>query len=353
MATQNSIIGYAPQPYFIDQPGWSSQCTVDVVSGSVENEAGIFDPDLSNYTTIIPPSGTNGFYADIYFSKDDVHLVNESMMVGLIGCSLKTYEDDGGGPDYDTEFEEDIVCSIKTSSVLATDIWHVGYAHNSNNELKRFCGTSMPGIISGGTSNLIIPECGKAKGSGNQGAVTVELWRLSANVTARPHAYFTIGHLFIGVEVPIVIDPTTFSWKMGLKNARFFSRDEGAISSDGTLIRSATGQIIKIINENIIGSEVTAISPSGAGFDIPSAVTYSANFIDLSKVNNSYPIVLNPYPYSAQANIITVEGFNLTARQNFFSIYGFLDNAFEFTPGEYRDGLNSEYKARFRIQETR
>lgn len=78
------------------------------------------------------------------------------------------------------------------------------------------------------------------------------------------------------------------------------------------------------------------------------------NFFDMTKVNNSYPVLFSPYPMPAiTASGITAEEANGTARQNFYSIYGFLDNPIEFLTGEYRDGLDTEYKARFRIQETR
>ena len=49
----------------------------------------------------------------------------------------------------------------------------------------------------------------------------------------------------------------------------------------------------------------------------------------------------------------TVDQLNLTARQNFYSIYGFFEDPLETQVDAYRDGLDSEYRARFRIRETR
>ena len=110
--------------------------------------------------------------------------------------------------------------------------------------------------------------------------------------------------------------------------------------------RMASGEFIKIGNNTIVGTEVTAVSPILADL-VP-------NLFDLTKVNNSYPILFSPYPVGAiPVSSLTVEEANLTARQNFYSIYGFLDDSLELLTGEYRDGLNTEYRARFRIQETR
>jgi hypothetical protein len=68
-------------------------------------------------------------------------------------------------------------------------------------------------------------------------------------------------------------------------------------------------------------------------------------------------VLFNAYPhqtiYTASFVNATPVNENLLARENFFSIYGFLDGRIELQNGEFKDGLDSEYRARFRIQETR
>ena len=279
--------------------------------------------------------------------------------MGLIGCSLKTYEDAASAPDLDTEFEEDIFCIVTVASnVLGSEQECLTYAHNSANAINTFCKQPLPSIISGGTANLICSGLGSPSGAGGAANFDFRFFRLSANVTARPWAKLIIGHMFVGVELPIDIDPNSFQWNLGLKTQRFFARDQGAKSSEGTLVRQASGEIRNILLNDIIGSDVTSLE-----FDatyptyIPDALTTLPNLFDLVKINNSYPLLFNPYPNSFfiadPQSVNDVDGYNLTARQNYFSIYGFMEDDLQLLPGEYQDGLDSKYRARFRIQETR
>ncbi len=339
---QNSIISYVPQPYFIE-----GSCTVvgyDNVN-SIENSAGIFDPDLSNFTTVDPDDGVEEFAIQIDFDKQSSHLVNSDMSLGLIGCSLLTYEDDGGAPDLATEFSENINCDM-SSDITAVSDELISYAHNSEDSVHTFCRQAMPSIISGGRANLMFTGLG-VSGIGGSTTVYVTFTRAAGDVLARPHAALLIGHLFIGVDIPIIIDPRTFAWTLSSEREQFVARDFGAINSDGTLVKRSTGEIIKIDNYSLIGSEITNIAS-----EIVS--TLKPNFFDLIKVNTSYPLLLNPYPVPlVEAVSFTIEQLNLTARQNFFSIYGFLEDPLETQTGKYRDGLDSEYRIRYRIQETR
>jgi hypothetical protein len=343
MASQNSIINYVPQPYFI-----AGTCSVSsyVQIDTIENSSGLFNPDLSNYTTVVPNSGVDEFGITITSSKQADHISHMNVSAALIGCSMLTYEDSGGNPDLDTVFAEDIVCAVAGGGWTQSN-QVITYAHSSQDVIHTFCQTDLPGIIAGGQTNLIFNGMGTFKTTPTNSISNFTFSRKGANVLARPHVRLVIGHYFIGADIPIIIDPNSFTWNMGVKTQRFFARDQGAISSEGTFVRSSSGQIIKIGNDSIVGSTVTDIATEIESQLVP-------NLFDLTKVNNSYPILFNPYPVgTVPVSSLTIEQANLTARQNFFSIYGFLDNAFELTPSEYRDGLDSEYKARFRIQETR
>lgn len=341
--SQNSIINYAPQPYFLE----GSCSVVDYIdTDTIENPSGLFDPDLSNFTTVVPDSGVSEFGIKVTYPRLGDHLSTIDMSAALIGCSMLTYEDATGSPDYDTVFNEDIICAMGTG-IGTEGNQLITFAHSSQNEVRTFCRTPLPGIISGGQTNLNFHGLGTSKTTPTNSISNITFSRSAANVTARPHVRLIIGHFFVGVDIPVTIDPNSFSWHLGLKTQRFFARDEGAKSSEGTLSRRASGEIIKIPNERIVGINVTDVSSE---FDID---VYS-NFFDLTKVNNSYPLLFNPYPVGAiPVSSLTAELANLTARQNYFSIYGFLEDSLEFSTGAYRDGLDSEYRARFRIQETR
>lgn len=340
MPNQNSIISYVPQPYFI-----SGSCSVVpfLSVDSVENGDGLFDPSLSDFVTIVANSGASSFGIRISFDRTSDHLTDTNMCMGFIGCSLITYEDDGSGsPDLDTAFSEDILLGLDQEVGTESDT-QISYSHNSQNNINSFCGLEMPGIISGGTVNVMFHGLGKSTTSTT---VTTEaiFIRTPADTALRPHSRAIIGHMFVGVELPIIVDPKSFTWSLKVNNESSTARDAGRISSDGTLLRQSSCEIIKIPNENLVGSVFVTTNDKKT---VP-------NFFDLTKVNNSYPILLSPYPIEAvNSTGLTAEQANLTARQNFFSIYGFMDNSFEFQPGEYRDGLDSEYRARFRIRETR
>ena len=339
---QNSIISYVPQPYFI-----GASCTIAGFNNvaAIENESGIFEPDLSNYTTIEPDPGVADFAVKIDFSKQSGHLANSDMSLGFIGCTLLTYEDDGGSPDLASEFSENINCHM-SANITAVVAEQISYAHNSEDAVRTFCREPMPSIISGGQANIMFNGLGVSTGAATA-TVYLKIVRTAVDVAARPHALLQVGHLFIGIDVPVVIDPRSFAWTLDSQRARFVARDFGAINADGTLVKRATGEILRIDNYSLIGTEITDVSG-----DV--VVTCKPNFFDLIKVNTSYPLIFNPYPIPlVGVSSYTVAQLNLTARQNFYSIYGFFEDPLEIQVGEYRDGLDSEYRIRFRIRGTR
>lgn len=340
-AQQNSIVSYVPQPYFT-----GASCTIVGFNNvaAIENSAGIFAPDLSDYTSIESTSGVSDFAVKIDFSKQGAHLGSSDMSLGFIGCSLLTYEDDGGSPDLDSEFSENINAHM-SANISAVTAEQISYAHNSEDTVHTFCQAPMPSIISGGQANLMFNGLGVSNAAATA-TVYLKIVRDAADVAARPHAVLTVGHLFIGVDLPITIDPRSFAWTLDSQRERFVARDFGSINADGTLVKRATGEVIKIDNYSMLGTEITGVGPV--------VVTRRPNFFDLVKANTSYPLILNPYPYpSVAVSSYTAEDLNRTARQNFYSIYGFFEDPLETQVGEYRDELDTEYRARFRIRETR
>lgn len=337
MANQNSIISYVPQPYLV---AGASSIVAGAGVSSIENEDGVFDPDLSNFTTINATSGATSISFTLTFAKSSGHLSDFDMTLALIGCGLLTYE--SGDPD--TEFSENIDC-LMTTDIGTVVAQQAGFAHNSQDNIKTFGGSATQSILSGGRANLVFHGLGKSSAS-STGSVTVTITRAAADAAARPVANFIIGHLLPCVDMSVVIDPNSFAWTLKVENERFLARDFGAISSDGTLVKRSSGEIIKIPITTMIGANVSGVGPL--------AVDPSANIFDLVKANTSYPLLFNPYPVGpVAASGVTAEQLNYTARQNFFSIYGFLEDPMELLVSEYREGLNSEYRARYRIMETR
>ena len=332
------IISYVTQPFF--KTGTNS-----VVAGasmdSVVNAAGVFSPDLTDYTTLALDKDAVQATFTINFSADIGNIVGHKVSVAYVGCHLLTYKDDGSGsPDLSTEYAEDFAI-ISTHNLTADSEGGVALAHDSQNSVTTFDGVSMPGILSGGAVNVVfngISTSGTVNATPN---VVGEIIRNYDFVTARPHAKFILGHLFIGSDIEIDIRPGSFRWGASVNREQYSSRSRSTISSSGAMSRSADFEVRALTQQNIMGLEFKNIE-----------FVYYPNLYDLIKTNTSYPVLFSPYPYPPSDSLDDPTA-NATARQGFFSIYGFLDNGADFGLGEYRDGLNTEYTARFRIKETR
>ena len=349
-SSQQSKFAYVPQPYFAE--GGSDSCIITPTSpfNSSENAEGIFTPDLSDFFTAWPVAGAAAF--DVTFEKEDARFADlksgtGSMVVALLGCSVVSYADDGGGsPDLTTGIVEPIEYSITPDNVAVDEAQYRGFAHNSGNDVHTFCRTPLRGIISGGTANLIASGFGPPNLNDGLGLVNCIV---GPAVTSQPHIKVTVGHIFVGIEIPVTINPDSFSWGMRVSNQRHKSRDQGAKPSSGTIIRESSGEILKADFYDFAGAGV--ISAPGANIN---DVFIQPNFFDALKANTSYPILFNPYPISTQlTENLTPEMYGLIARQNFFSIYGFLDGAMQLQSDHFRDGINSKYRMKFSIEETR
>ena len=158
ITSQNSTIVYTPQPYYT---ATTASVTDYVAIDTVENRPGVLDPDLSNFTTVIPNSGVSEFGIRINFSNITAPYEAIDMSCALVGCSMLTYEDSGGNPDLDTVFNEDIVCAM--AELIGTNGNQlITYAHSSQNEIRTFGREPLPGIIAGGQTNLVFHGLGPA-----------------------------------------------------------------------------------------------------------------------------------------------------------------------------------------------
>lgn len=179
----NSIFNYVPQPYFTAA---YSSVSAYVQIDTIENSSGLLDPDLSNYTTVVPNSGVSEFGFKVRHSCDDDYLATVNMSTALIGCSMLTYADDGGGaPNLDTVFSEDIVCAMATG-IGTTGNQLITFAHSSQNEIKTFGREPLPGIIAGGQTNLLFHGLGTADVTAPSTFSFFTFPRNTDDVTARP-----------------------------------------------------------------------------------------------------------------------------------------------------------------------
>lgn len=362
MSTANHIsrFAYVPQPFFK-----AGDCTVELISGwdSVQSPENIFDPKLSKFATFW--SDTAGTQTDgthvfkITFDYDLYgHLrtneIQTPFTVALIGCSLTNYPGESGDPntpDLTKPSDERFNYIIETSGLVTSGADSgKGFAFASNNNVSGFCNSNMPGIISGGNVNLIVSGLGRFHPNGTaEVTVTLDSWFMGSR-----HLKLEVGTLFVGAEINVNLNPDSFEWSARVNNDRAKTRDEGAISGDGTIVRTATGEVQQSDLWVVSGGEVRTRQQNGYNNNMVARHMYmNANFFDLMKANTSYPVLFNPFPLDAVDGDLTVDQFKLSARQNFFSIYGNLENGISVQNAQFRDGLSSKYRTRFRVEETR
>jgi hypothetical protein len=196
-------------------------------------------------------------------------------------------------------------------------------------------------VISGGAFNIIHTGF---TGPAVKGAPT----RRDAvfTITGLTAGQFNVGYFFFGQDLPLQLNPNTFSWKARIINERAFSRSLSPISSDGIIQRSVTMDIINIALSQMHGQSV--------GLN-PDPVDDITNFMRVIMANTGQPMLLNAYPYSAidLGSSITNEQMLLLIRQNFFSIYGFAAQDLNFSPSTEGSGLQTQYNLRMDFNETR
>lgn len=362
-----AMFSYTPQPLFYPPDGSNYLQEVDLSADSnhaewesIENENGLFDPDLSNYTTFDTTTNNqsphigDSIQFTIRFPVYAQSLANarSTMTVGLIGCALYSYQGTAGNlasRDLDTEKQEIINYSIEVNGVMDVGVPTTGkgFALCTNNGVETFGKEPLRGIISGGRTNLIASGMGgKYIASPSQAEVVVTL---HVARIGRSHLKFIVGHLFIGIDVPLDINTPSLVWTMGVRNNRFIARDFGTKNSDGTLVRNVDGEFFHIPYLTITGSEIRFVHAD----NLVQTIYPDASLFNLLKVNTSYPVLFNPYPYPIEDGTLTKEQFQLTARQNFFSIYGFLQGDMEIQADRFQDALDSKYRMKFRFNETR
>lgn len=358
-----SIISYVPQPFFYPPGDDEYPCEVDLTADSpyaewesMTNEEGLFSPKLADATEFVtslnnqsPNVGkSTAFTVSFAHSKNGISNMRGTTTVALIGCSLLSYDDDGSGnPVPETEREEFITYTLETTNLVdgANDSGK-GFAYNSNNKITSFCASQLPSIISGGQCNLIVSGLSKFTSGASQAEVRVII---HAARVGRRHLKFRVGHLFVGMDLSLKMNPDTFAWGLRVDNERARSRNFSAINSDGTLLRTVSAESNRMDYYSINGSEIRFIHAD----NLVQSIYPDANVLDMIKCNTSYPILFNPYPYPAVDGTLTKEQFTMMGRQNFFSVYGFFENDVEVQTDDFRDGLNTLYRMRFRVQETR
>lgn len=159
-----------------------------------------------------------------------------------------------------------------------------------------------------------------------------------------------IGSVFLGLQIPLQLNPRTFTWSVDVLNDRYRSRAGVDYSSNGVMIRNCTFEVQRASFELL----------SGIGADFYTDSVPIPNLFRAGIANIGQPMLLSAYPHPvvdaawfSESVVGNVPQRLLSVRQNFFAIYGLLERAAEMTVDEYNEGIGTEYRTRYRFGEVR
>lgn len=157
-----------------------------------------------------------------------------------------------------------------------------------------------------------------------------------------------IGSVFVGLQIPLNVNPRGFGWSIEPINDRFRSRAGVNYSSNGVMQRVCSFEAQRSSFELISGIGSTFYS---AGVPVP-------NLFRASLASIGQPMLLSPYPYPLtnqawSGTVSDVDQRVMSVRQNFFSMYGLLDRSADTSIEEYNQELKTEYRTRLRFGEVR
>jgi hypothetical protein len=297
----------------------------------------MFDERLSNFTIFNINSDTISFRVSVNFDTPDSAnsaYVNTFTMA-LVGCEQQETSSESL-----IHRDQVLRCDLETTDWFTGDPESVSSTKVFNQLLYNFIPRENK-IISGGAFNIIHTgfTALKITGAPTRRDAIFTISGLSAGQV-------NIGYFFLGQDLPLQLDPTTFSWRARIINDRFTSRSLSSVSSDGSIQRSAGLDIINIPLERMHGQTV--------GLN-PNPVADVSNFMRVIMANTGQPLLLNPYPYAALGlgSSVVDDDMLFLIRQNFFSIYGFANQDMNFFPSREGGGLQSKYNSRIEFNETR
>lgn len=333
---QNSVISYQASVKSTDPDADNEVVAVSGID-SIENAAGLFTKDLSDYAIFNINDSTISFRVSVEIDTPDSESSSfiNPFTIALLGCEEP--EDSG-----DSLIHRDRVLATE----LATTNWFDGDPESQSsikifNQLLYNFADEQQTIISGGAFNIIHQGfTGLSISSGPQRRDAV------FTISGLTQSTFNIGNFFLGRDLPIQINPTTFNWRARVLNERQRSRSLSTFSSNGVLSRSINVDVINIPLNRLFGQS-TALAP-----DPEDDIT---NWMRVIMANTGQPILFNPYPKPiiGAGSSVTDEDLMLSLRQNFFSIYGFAAQDMNFGIGDQKEELNSTYTMRMEFTETR
>ena len=297
------------------------------------NPGGMTTNDLADFTTFFMNSAADDltFTTNISMTPDSADY-DGMVTIALLGVAVYPSA-------IDTVVRAELVVGSETYNTAAAV-----YGQEMSRAIA--VGTEGHELIGGGLTNIVFHDLpASVIGSDCQFTLTFENGFSIAGSRVR------VGSVFVGLQIPLKINPSSFTWSEEIVNSQFESRSGSNISSDGFVRRMASLEA-QLFNVDTI---------TGINSSFYSGTAPMPNLFRAAIANVGQPMLLSPYPYpvsntawnDSAPDSQEIEERLLAVRQNFFSIYGLMDRRMDVTIDTYNAGLNSLYKSRIRFSEIR
>jgi hypothetical protein len=294
---------------------------------SISDASAAANQILGDYSTLNVASGASSaaFTVDLALNPDSA-VLDGSVTVALLGLRMTPLE-----------FDTVMRCTMTVGSTT-----YESAAPIYGQEMNRTLPAASVGheLFGSGVTNLVFHDL---PASVLTTGVEFEL-ALDAGDIGSTSVY--VGSVFVGLQIPLWLNPDTFTFGSDVSNDRFRSRAGVMYSSSGVLQRTVSFEVVKADLENVHGI--------GADFyanDVP-----APNIFRAAIANIGQPMLFSPYPYpltdQAWADSVSdVDQRLLSVRQNFFSLYGLLERQLDISVREGSKDLGATYRARMRFVE--
>lgn len=305
-----------------------SALTAGTGTSSIDDASAAANQILGDYSVLNTATGNSAAFTTTLAMNPDSTDLDGSYCVALLGLRM-------------TPLTQDVVmrCTMTVGSTTYESAAPI-YAQEMNRTLP--AGTVGHELFGSGVTNIIfhnLPSSVLTSG------VEFEL-ALDGGSIGSSEVY--VGSIFVGLEIPLWLNPNNFTWGSAVSNDTLTSRAGVRYSSSGVLRRNVSFEVVRAGLETIHG-----IGSDFYTSDIPSPNLFRAAIATIGQ-----PMLFSPYPYplTGQAwgdSVGDVDQRLMSIRQNFFSLYGLLERDLQLSIREASKDLNSDYGARMRFIEVR
>lgn len=378
--SMRSLLCYSPEGFYLTFPVVSVQTGPGV--SSVENAAGLIDPDLSNPMVVNTTGRLAEFTVGISAGWQGLGLPNPRLTFGLVGLSPRV------GSDV-FQVDEPILVELEVRNLRGFNQYDRAHSYVKTYNPSWQGPGGFTHRVRGGPPSALFHNHRLA----TAGVLSIQLTFRILRSFSGGNLPIEIGHLFVGRELVLDIDPTSFVWSAEMVRERYQSRSLSALPSDAVLRRSARFDARRMTMADLLGQS-TLFPPTDPLSGLSGIASESQSVPSLMRAilsNSGAPMVLSPYPfplldeltegddsggpvisesrgsYSLEQELSPAphnmgpglapsfgqdaQPRMLSVRQNAFSIFGQFQPAVEVSPSQERDGVRTRYSTRLEFTE--